>query len=55
MAISWEGRPLRIAEVPMEQPKEADWAIRLLGRSELDGERIRVSRVREDILPAATQ
>ena len=54
MAISWDGRPLRIAEVQMERPEDAEWAIRVLDRSEFDGERIRVFRVREDILPAAT-
>ena len=55
MAISWDGRPLRIAEVRMNRPEEAEWAIRLLDRSEMEGERIRVFRVRDDMLPSATQ
>ena len=54
MAISWDGRPLQIAEVRMDRPEEAEWAIRLLDRSEMEGERIRVFRVGEDILPPAT-
>ncbi len=55
MATQWDGRPLRIAEVQMERPEDADWAIRLLDRSEMEGELIRVFRVRGDILPSATQ
>ena len=51
IATSWDGRPLRIAEVQMERSEDADWAIRLLHGSEMDGELIRVFRLREDILP----
>ena len=38
IATQWDGRPLRIAEVQMERPEDADWAIRLLHRSQMDGE-----------------
>ncbi len=51
LATSWDGRPLRIAEVQMERAEDADWAIRLLHRSHMDGELILVFRLREDILP----
>ena len=51
LATSWDGRPLRIAEVRMERSEDADWAIRLLHRSDMDGERIIVFRLQEDILP----
>lgn len=51
LATSWDGRPLRIAEIRMERCEDADWAIRLLHRSDMDGERIFVFRLREDILP----
>jgi hypothetical protein len=54
MAMSWDGRPLQIAEMRMDRPEEAEDAIRLLDRSEMEGERIRVFRVGEDILPPAT-
>lgn len=42
---------MRIAEIRMERPEEADWAIRLLHGSEMNGERICVFRLREDIVP----
>ncbi|MBA3754011.1 MAG: RNA-binding protein [Nitrospira sp.] len=51
IATSWDGRPLRIDEVQMERAADADWAIRLLHRSEMDGELILVFRLREDLLP----
>lgn len=51
LASSWDGRPMRIAEIRMERPEEADWAIRLLHGSEMNGERICVFRLREDIVP----
>lgn len=51
LANSWDGRPLRIAEIHMERSEDADWAIRLLHRSHMDGELILVFRLREDILP----
>jgi len=51
LATSWDGRPLRIAEVRMQRSEDADWAIHLLHRSEMDGERILVFRLPEDILP----
>ena len=51
LATSWDGRPLRIAEVRMERSDDADWAIRLLHRSRMDGELILVFRLHRDILP----
>jgi RNA recognition motif-containing protein len=51
LATSWDGRPLRIAEIQMERSEDAEWAIRLLHRSHLDGELILVFRLRKDILP----
>jgi RNA recognition motif-containing protein len=51
LATSWDGRPLRIAEVSMERSEAADWPIRLLHRSEMNGERIIVFRLLEDIFP----
>jgi RNA-binding proteins (RRM domain) len=51
LATSWDGRPLRIAEIRMARSEDAEWAIRLLHRSEMDGKRILVFRLREDILP----
>ncbi len=51
LATSWDAWPLRIAEVQMERSEDADWAIRLLHGSEMDGEIIEVFRLREDILP----
>ncbi len=51
LANSWDGRPLRIAELHMERAEDADWAIRLLHRTHMDGELILVFRLREDILP----
>jgi RNA recognition motif-containing protein len=53
LAKSWDGRPLRIAEIRMECAEGADWAIRLLHRSHMDGELILVFRLREDILPGS--
>jgi RNA recognition motif-containing protein len=52
LATSWDGRPLRIADIQMERSEDADWAVRLLHRSHMDGELILVFRLPEDILPA---
>jgi RNA recognition motif-containing protein len=54
LANSWDGRPMRIAEIHMERAEDADWAIRLLHRSHMDGELILVFRLREDILPPSS-
>ena len=54
LANSWDGRPMRIAEVHMERREDADWAIRLLHRSRMDGELIMVFRLREDIMPPSS-
>jgi RNA recognition motif-containing protein len=48
LATAWDGRPLRIAEVQMERSEDADWAIRLLHGSEMDGHTIQVFRLRDD-------
>lgn len=51
LATSWDGRPLRIAEVQMERREDADRAIRLLHRSHMDGELIVVFRLPAGLLP----
>jgi RNA recognition motif-containing protein len=51
LATSWDGRPMRIAEIRMERSEDADWAIRLLHRSQMDGELILVFRLRKEIFP----
>ncbi|MCC2640777.1 MAG: recognition motif [Nitrospira sp.] len=45
LGTSWDGRPLQIAEIRMARSEDADWAIRLLHRSEIDGVRILVFRL----------